>query len=168
MDLGKLEEILDGRDEAPFAVMEVLQDVQDEFRYLPEEALTQISDVLEIPLIEIFRLANFYKAFSLTPQGRHLITVCTGTACHVQGAPRFVDELLGQLKVEPGQTTQDGAFTVEAVNCLGACALAPLLIIDGEYHSHMTPSRLRQEVERIQFEDELEADEEPEKVEDDA
>ncbi len=131
MDLSKLDEIIDGRDDAPYAVMEVLQDVQETYRYLSEEILNHVSDVFEIPLIEVFRLANFYKAFSLDPRGRHLVTVCSGTACHVQGAPRFVDELLGQLEVKPGQTTKDGAFTVEAVNCLGACSLAPLVIIDG-------------------------------------
>ena len=140
--------------------MEVLQDIQEKYGYLPEEALCQVSESLAVPLIEVFRLANFYKAFSLTPRGRHLITVCTGTACHVQGAPRFLDEVLGLLHVEPGGTTQDGAFTVETVNCVGACALAPVVIIDGTYHDHMTPHRLRNVIGEIQLDDELEGDEE--------
>lgn len=151
---------MNGRSDAPYTVMEVLQDVQEKYRYLSEESLKHVSEAFEVPLIEVFRLANFYKAFSLDPRGRHLVTVCSGTACHVQGAPRFVDELLGQLEVKPGQTTKDGAFTVEVVNCLGACSLAPLVIIDGKYYGQMTPSKLRREVERIQFDDELE-DEEP-------
>lgn len=151
---------MNGRSDAPYTVMEVLQDVQEKYRYLSEESLKHVSEAFEVPLIEVFRLANFYKAFSLDPRGRHLVTVCSGTACHVQGAPRFVDELLGQLEVKPGQTTKDGAFTVETVNCLGACSLAPLVIIDGTYYGQMTPSKLRREVERIQFDDELE-DEEP-------
>lgn len=160
MDLSELNEIMNGRSDAPYTVMEVLQDVQEKYRYLSEESLKHVSEAFEVPLIEVFRLANFYKAFSLDPRGRHLVTVCSGTACHVQGAPRFVDELLGQLEVKPGQTTKDGAFTVETVNCLGACSLAPLVIIDGTYYGQMTPSKLRREVERIQFDDELE-DEEP-------
>ncbi len=165
MDLSELNEIMNGRSDAPYTVMEVLQDVQEKYRYLSEESLKHVSEAFEVPLIEVFRLANFYKAFSLDPRGRHLVTVCSGTACHVQGAPRFVDELLGQLEVKPGQTTKDGAFTVEVVNCLGACSLAPLVIVDGKYYGQMTPSKLRREVERIQFDDELE-DEEPKETDD--
>jgi len=108
---------------------------------------------LDVPLIEVFRLANFYQAFSLKPRGRHLVTVCQGTACHVQGAPKLVDEVLGQLGVEPGETTKDGAFTVETVNCLGACALAPVIIIDGQYYEHMTSMKLRDLIEAFRAED---------------
>ena len=143
MDLGKVETILQGKGARPFDVMEALQDIQEEFRYLPEKAICRTSEALEVPLIEVFRLANFYKAFSLKPRGRHLTTVCEGTACHVQGSPRLVEDVLSQLKVEPGQTTSDGAFTVETVNCVGACALAPVVIIDGQYYAHMTPAKLR-------------------------
>ena len=84
-----------------------------------------------MPLIEVFSLANFYKAFSLEPRGRHLLTVCAGTACHVRGAPSMLDEVTAQLEVEPGETTDDRAFTLETVNCLGACALGPVVVIDG-------------------------------------
>jgi len=98
-------------------------------------------------------LANFYKAFSLKPRGRHLITVCEGTACHVQGSPRLVDEVLSQLKVEAGEPTADGAFTVETVNCVGACALAPVAIIDGKYYEHMTPAKLRDLLEAVRDQD---------------
>ncbi|MFC1888553.1 NAD(P)H-dependent oxidoreductase subunit E [Thermodesulfobacteriota bacterium] len=143
MDLGKVESILEGKGARPFDVMEALQDIQEEFRYLPEEAMSLVSETLEVPLIEVFRLANFYKAFSLKPRGRHLITVCEGTACHVQGSPRLVEEVLSQLDVQPGETTKDGAFTVETVNCVGACALAPVMIIDGKYYDHMTPVKVR-------------------------
>jgi NADH:ubiquinone oxidoreductase subunit E len=143
MDLDKIDDMLDGRGARPFDVMEVLQDIQEEFRYLPEVAMQRVSEVLDVPLIEVFRLANFYKAFSLKPRGRHLITVCEGTACHVQGSPRLVEELLMQLEVEAGETTPDGAFTVETVNCVGACALAPVVIIDGQYYDHMTAGKLR-------------------------
>lgn len=154
MDLGKVETILAGKGTSPFDVMEALQDIQDEFRYLPEEAMCRVSQALGVPLIEVFRLANFYKAFSLKPRGRHLITVCEGTSCHVQGAPRIVDEVLQQLKVRSGETSSDGAFTVETVNCVGACALAPVVIIDGKYYDHMTPKKLRDMLVTIRQNDE--------------
>ena len=115
--------------------------------------MCRVSEALEVPLIEVFRLANFYKAFSLKPRGRHLITVCEGTACHVQGSPRLVEEALSQLDVEPGETTKDGAFTVETVNCVGACALAPVVIIDGKYYDHMTSGKLRGLLEAVRQQD---------------
>lgn len=124
-------------------LIEVLQDVQQAYKYLPEDVLRQVSERLDTPIIEVFRVANFYKAFTLKPRGKHVLTVCMGTACHVKGAPRFLDEVLGQLNIKPGETTEDNEFTVETVNCLGACALSPVVILDGEYHEHMTPGKLR-------------------------
>ena len=153
MELTKVEAILDGKGRKPFDVMEALQDIQEEFRFLPEEAMCCVSERLEIPLIEVFRLANFYKAFSLKPRGRHLVTVCEGTACHVQGSPRLVEEVLSQLDVAAGETTRDGAFTVETVNCVGACALAPVVIVDGQYYDHMTSGKLRGLLETIRQQD---------------
>jgi NADH:ubiquinone oxidoreductase subunit E len=149
MDLGKLDEIVQGRGSDPFDIMEVLQDIQAVYHYLPEETLCRVSETMGVPLIEVFRLANFYKAFALKPKGKHLITVCMGTACHVRGAPRFLDEVLGQLKIKPAQTTEDGLFTVETVNCLGACALAPVVILDGQYHGQMTAARLRKLIQSV-------------------
>ncbi|MBD3268343.1 NAD(P)H-dependent oxidoreductase subunit E [bacterium] len=156
MELEQVEAILEGRGEDSYDVMEVLQDIQQQCGYLSEEAMCLVSERLNVPVIEVFRLANFYKAFSLEPRGRHLITVCMGTACHVQGAPKLVDEVLGQLKIAPGETTEDKAFTVETVNCVGACALAPVLILDGEYHGHLTPSKLRELLERVRQKDQQE------------
>jgi NADH:ubiquinone oxidoreductase subunit E len=153
MNLAKVETLLEGKGARPFDVMEALQDIQEEFRYLPEEAMCRVSEALEVPLVEVFRLANFYAAFSLKPRGRHLITVCQGTACHVQGSPRLVEEVLAQLDVQAGETTQDGAFTVETVNCVGACALAPVVIIDGKYYDHMTPAKLRDLLESVRQQD---------------
>jgi NADH:ubiquinone oxidoreductase subunit E len=141
--MSNLEAILENRGAEPFAIMEVLHDVQGSYGYLPEEVLRQVSASFDVPLIEMFRLANFYKAFSLKPRGRHLLTVCAGTACHVRGAPRLLDEVTAQLEVRPGDTTEDRAFTLETVNCLGACALGPVVVIDGTYHDHMTPAKLR-------------------------
>jgi NADH:ubiquinone oxidoreductase subunit E len=127
----------------PDQLIEVLQDVQAACGHVSEEAIRAIADRLGVPLIEVYRVASFYKAFSLEPRGRHLVLVCMGTACHVRGAPRMLDEVLGQLNVAPGETTEDGLFTVETVNCLGACALGPVVVVDGEYHDHMTPGKLR-------------------------
>jgi NADH:ubiquinone oxidoreductase subunit E len=143
MDRSRLEEILKGRGSDPYDVMEVLQDIQAAYHYLPEEALWRVAEAMGVPLLEVFRLANFYKAFSLAPRGRHLMTVCMGTACHVRESPRFLSEVKRQLQVEPGGTTPDGEFTLETVNCLGACALAPVVILDGTYYEHMTPAKLR-------------------------
>jgi NADH:ubiquinone oxidoreductase subunit E len=148
-----VQEILAGREPAPHQLIEVLLDVQDARGHIPQSAMILIADHLQVPLIEVFRVASFYKAFALTPRGRHLITVCMGTACHVRGAPRMLDELVGQLGVEPGETTADGLFTVECVNCLGACALGPVVVLDGEYHHHMTPGKLRKLVQAVRSAD---------------
>lgn len=145
--------ILEAVEGDPSDLVEVLQDIQAQCDYLPEEALRSVSEKLSVPLIEVFRVANFFKAFTLTPRGKHLITVCTGTACHVRGAPRLLDELCGQLKISPGETTPDRAFTVETVNCLGACALGPTVVLDGIYHEHMTPGKLRKLIESTREKD---------------
>lgn len=138
-----IDDVIRDRPSKPSQLVEVLQDIQEAFDFVSEEAMRLVSQRLAVPLIEVYRVANFYKAFSLTPRGRHLITVCTGTACHVRGAARMLDEVAGHLRVLPGETTPDGAFTVESVNCLGACALGPVVVLDGVYHHHMTPARLR-------------------------
>jgi len=148
----KLEEIFKKRENIPFELIEILQDIQKEFGYLPEDVLISVSRKLSIPLIEVFRVANFYKAFSLTPRGKYIITICSGTACHVRGSVKLVDEVLGYLKLNPGETTEDNLFTVEKVNCVGACALGPVVIINGKYYDHMTAGKLRKEIERIQKE----------------
>ena len=138
-----LKKIFDGYPEEPRYLVEVLQDIQQASGYLSEDAIRATSERLRVPLIEVYRVASFYKAFSLQPRGKHVITVCAGTACHVRGAPRMLDEVAGQLGIQPGETTGDGVFTVECVNCLGACALAPVVVLDGVYHHHMTPGKLR-------------------------
>ena len=145
----KVDNILKNRNKTPNELVEVLQDLQEAHKYLPEEELRIISKELKVPLIEVFRVANFYRAFTLKPQGKHLLTVCMGTACHVRGAPKLSDEVLGQLNVKPGETTEDGQFTVEIVNCLGACALGPVVILDGKYYDHMTPAKLRDLIQKL-------------------
>jgi NADH:ubiquinone oxidoreductase subunit E len=139
----KVDEILEGKEGHSSELIEILQDIQKNYNYLPEEALREVADKLNVAPIEVFRVANFYKAFTLKPRGKHLVTICLGTACHVRGAPKFLDEVAGQLGVKPGETTEDGQFTVEGVNCLGACALGPVVIMDGKYYDHMTTAKLR-------------------------
>jgi NADH:ubiquinone oxidoreductase subunit E len=150
----ELTAILAGREGQSDQLIEVLQDMQAQLNYLPEEGLRLVAETLGVAPIEVFRVANFYKAFSLEPRGRHLLTVCTGTACHVRGSPRLVDAAEGDLAVSPGETTEDGAFTLEGVNCLGCCALGPVVILDGVYHDHMTPAKLRKLIASIREEDE--------------
>ncbi len=145
----ELEEILEGRLGQPKYLIEVLQDIQQAEGYIPQEAMSEVSQRLSVPLIEVYRVANFYKAFCLEPRGKHVITLCMGTACHVRGAHRMLDEVAGQLGIQPGETTEDQLFTVESVNCLGACALGPVVVLDGVYHDHMTPGKLRKLVQSV-------------------
>ena len=124
------------------SLIHVLQDIQQELDYLPREALHTVAERLELPLAEVLRVATFYAAFSLEPRGEHTITVCMGTACHVRGARGVLQRLESLLSVSAGGTTSDGHFTLETVNCLGACALGPLIAIDGKYYGNMTPARV--------------------------
>ena len=126
----------------------ILQDVQDEFGYLPEEALRRVSERLGVPLIQVYGVATFFKAFRLKPRGRHLVTVCMGTACYVRGAPAVLEELKRLLGVQPGETTEDMEFTLETVNCLGACALGPVVVVDDEYHEKVTPGKVKKILEK--------------------
>ncbi len=113
----------------------ILQDIQREIRYLPQDALRHVSERLGVPLPRVYSVATFYQAFSLTPRGRHIIKVCVGTACHVRGAPRVLEELVRKLGIGPGETTYDMEYTLMTVNCLGCCALGPVVVVDAEYHS---------------------------------
>jgi NADH-quinone oxidoreductase subunit E len=134
-DLGK---IVDKYHNEKSSLIAVLQDVQEKYNWLPPEALRLISERLCVPLIDVYSVATFYRAFSLTPRGKHVVTVCLGTACHVRGAPTVMDRAKHKLKIEPGDTTPDGNFTLESVNCLGACALAPIVVVDGKYYGQTT------------------------------
>jgi len=144
MDLSSLETILKGRESRPDQLIEVLQDMQAEYGYLPEEGLCTVSERLGLRPIEVYRVASFYKAFTLMPHGRHSLTLCLGTSCHVRGSEMLLDTVQGLLDIVPGQTTKDGSFTLQTVNCLGCCALGPVAVLDDAYHDHMTPRKLRQ------------------------
>lgn len=148
MSMFTIDPTLEGRRSQPSQLIEVLQDVQDICGYIPQDAMRTVAKELGVPVMEVYRVANFYKAFTLKPRGKNVITICTGTACHVRGSDLLIDQVKGQLKVEPGDTTKDGLFTVECVNCLGACALAPIVVQNGSYMDHMTPAKLRKIIEK--------------------
>ncbi len=138
-----LEQIVERRRSQPHQLIEVLQDVQENYGYISQEAIQSVSQGLGVPLIEVYRVASFYKAFRLKPPGKNVLTMCLGTACHVRGAHLLLDQATGQLGVKPGEVTPDGLFSIEHVNCLGACALGPIVRENGSYHHHMTPGKLR-------------------------
>lgn len=121
------------------AVIPIMHRIQEELGFLPEEILRELAAEINVPLIELFRIAVFYKHFKLTPSGKHQIITCAGTACHVRGGKLISREISRILGIEPGETSSDGEYTLEEVGCLGACALAPLVVIDGEYHGNMNP-----------------------------
>lgn len=120
----------------------ILQDTQRTYSYLPREALEHIAKRLDIPLSEVYRLATFFAAFSLEPKGEYVVRICLGTACHVQGGPRILEQLERDLGIEAGQTTADGRFSVEGVRCLGACALAPVVLVNEEVHGKMSGAKV--------------------------
>jgi len=118
-------------------LIQVLLRLQKSFGWLPMEMLLEVSKQMEVPLSQVYQIATFYKAFSITPRGRHLIRVCMGTACKVRGAPNILDKIQRTLNIERDQTTPDGRFTLETINCAGCCALGPVVTVDGEYHGNV-------------------------------
>lgn len=139
MDVSKVDAIIGKYGNNPDFLIEMLQDVQDEWRHLPKDVLRHVADTLKVPLARVSHIATFYSAFSLEPRGVHEIQVCMGTACHVKGAPRVLDALSRELQIKPGETTDDQQYTLEAVRCVGACGLAPVISVDAEYHGDLTP-----------------------------
>ncbi len=127
----------------------ILQDVQKRFNYLPREAIQSVSKLLEVPLSQIYHVATFYKAFSLLPRGKHQFQLCVGTACHVRNAALLGEHIERTLGIKPGETTADLEFTFETVNCLGACALGPILVLDEEYHGQMTISKANKILKKL-------------------
>lgn len=131
------------------SLLQIMLDVNHKFNYLPKESLLRISERLRMPINQIYSVANFFKVFSLTPRGRTMVQVCTGTACHVKGAPKLLDRVRQDLGLEPGKTTEDLALTLETVNCVGACASAPVVVVSGETHSEVTPNKMASLIKEI-------------------
>lgn len=127
----------------PSALIQVLQDVQEKYRYLPKDALVYVSKKLRVPLAKAYNVATFYNAFSLNPIGRRHVCVCMGTACHVRGSSMVLDSLAANLGIKPGQTTADGEFTLDTVNCLGACSLAPVVVINDEVFAQTSAAKAK-------------------------
>jgi NADH:ubiquinone oxidoreductase subunit E len=138
----KVDSLIDSYADKKEQLISLLQDIQAEFNYLPQDVLVRVSQKLDIPLGQVFSVATFFRAFSLKPRGRHLVTVCLGTACHVRGGQRLVDKIERDYGIKPGETTEDTRFTLETVNCLGCCALGPVVVVDGKYESRMNPDKL--------------------------
>jgi len=124
-------------------LIEILHDIQAEENYLPKELLYYMSQNLGIPLSEVYRVASFYRAFSLVPKGHHLVQVCSGTSCHVRGGSRVMDKAEHVLGIKAGETTKDREFSLERVNCLGCCALGPVMVVDGECHGNLAVSKVK-------------------------
>ncbi len=132
-----IDKIIDKWNTDPDYVIEMMQDIQDELRHIPREALEQITKRTKVPLARLYHIATFYKSFSLIPRGEYEIQVCVGTACHVKGAPLIVDTFSRELKIKSGETTADGLFTLEGVRCLGCCSLAPVVMIGDDLYSNV-------------------------------
>jgi NADH-quinone oxidoreductase subunit E len=140
MDGEKIDQIINKHEGDASSLIQVLLEIQSENHWLPKEVLDKVSKQLQVPFSRIHHITTFYKAFSLVPKGRHEIHVCMGTACHVRGAPRVLEKVQDLIGIRPGETDLDLKFSLETVNCLGCCALGPVMVIDGEYHGKMTPS----------------------------
>jgi NADH-quinone oxidoreductase subunit E len=138
----RVESLIDSYADKKEQLIALLQDVQAEFNYIPQDVIVKISQKLDIPLSQVFSVATFFQAFSLKPRGRHTVTICLGTACHVKGGQRLVDKMQRDFGLKPGETTSDERFTMETANCLGCCALGPVVVIDGKYESQVNPEKL--------------------------
>lgn len=137
-DKTKIQAIIDKHQGLKKNLIAILLEVQETCNYLPPDALRLVAKALDMPLINVIGVATFYRAFSLKPRGKHTCLVCLGTACHVRGGPKILEELERRLDIPAGETTKDGQFTLETVACLGCCAIGPVVVVDGEYHGHAT------------------------------
>lgn len=153
MPVTDIDAVLDRHGRDPAAIIAILQDLQEDAHYLPEGALRYIASEMDIPVSKVCSLATFYRAFSLLPRGKHQIYVCTGTACHVRGSVKVLDTLERELGIRAGQTDRQLQFTLETVNCVGACALGPVVVADGEYHGQMTAAKAKRLVQGLRGSD---------------
>lgn len=141
MELAQIDQIIDAHREEASELIQVMLEIQSDLHWLPRAALDRISDRLDVPLAKILHIATFYKAFSLVPKGRHQVHVCMGTACHVRGAPRVLDAIAGALGIGAGESDAELKFSLETVNCLGCCALGPVVEIDGKPNGNVSVAK---------------------------
>ena len=149
ISISEINEIIGREATGDCSLIGALEEIQDRYRYLPPEALILASERLGVPLSQAYSVATFYNAFSLKPKGKHCLHVCMGTACHVRGSPQILDRLEAKLGIRAGNTTRDHLFTLETVNCLGACALGPIVVTDDEYSGQMTTQKADRLVKNI-------------------
>jgi len=149
VSISEINEIINTEALGEGSLIAALEQIQERYRYLPPEALILASERLGVPLSQTYAVATFYNAFSLKPKGKHCLHVCMGTACHVRGSPQVLDRLESKLAIKAGETTRDHLFTLETVNCLGACALGPIVVTDGEYSGQLTTQKVDQLLKTI-------------------
>jgi len=149
MDFEHVAKIIDKYQEKRTALISILHEIQDRYNHLPQEALEKVASRLQMDLNDIYGVATFYKSFSLIPKGKHSITLCLGTACHVRGGPKILREMKKQLNIEPGQTTADKQLSLNVVNCLGVCAIGPVMFVDGKFYGEMNPVKAKRLIEKI-------------------
>ncbi len=148
-----LDQILEGRRSQPRQLIEVLQDIQSDYGFISKTDMQGVSKALGVPVMEVYRVASFYKAFRLKPSGKTVLTMCMGTACHVRSARLLLDQAMSEMGTKAGEVTPDGLLSFERVNCLGACAMGPIVKENEKYHHHVTPARLRKLIQTIRLRD---------------
>ena len=149
MDFKAVDLVIDRHQEKKTALITILHEIQDKYNHLPEEALRKVASRLRMDLNDLYGVATFYKSFSLTAKGKHSVTLCLGTACHVRGGPRILKEVRKFLNIEPGQTTEDKRFSLNVVNCLGVCAIGPVMLVDGKFYGEMNPVKAKRIIEKL-------------------
>jgi len=149
IDLDKVDQIVDTYNADEGSLIQILLDVQRQYNWLPPEAMRRVSDRLDMPITQVYRVASFYKVLSITPRGKHIVKACLGTACHVRGGTKVMKKIGRTLGIATGEVTDDMQFSLEVVNCLGCCALGPMITIDDEYHGKMTPEKATEVIKNI-------------------
>jgi NADH-quinone oxidoreductase subunit E len=150
MDNARIDQIIDKHQGEASALIQILLEIQSENRWLPKESLERVSEKLQVSLTRIQHIATFYKAFSLVPKGRHQIHVCMGTACHVRGAQLVLDKVQDMTGIKPGETDSEMKFSLETVNCLGCCALGPVMEVDGKVHGKISPAETADQLKKYE------------------
>jgi NADH:ubiquinone oxidoreductase subunit E len=149
MDIRTVDGIVEKYQGKRTALISMLHDIQNQYHHLPEKALRRVALRLKMDFTDIYGVATFYKSFSLTPKGKHSLTLCLGTACHVRGGPKILREVKKLTGIGPGQTTPDRQFSLEVVNCLGVCAIGPVVVMDGKIHGEMTVAKVRRMIGKL-------------------